>query len=32
MNDGDMVILECLKEHRARLSKTCAKVLTDHGQ
>jgi hypothetical protein len=32
MNDGDMVILACLKEHRAALSKTCAKVLTDHGQ
>jgi hypothetical protein len=32
MNDGDMVILGCLKQHRARLSKTCEKVLTDHGQ
>jgi hypothetical protein len=32
MNDGDTVILACLKEHRAALSKTCAKVLTDHGQ
>ena len=32
MNDGDMVILACLKEHRAALSKTCEKVLTDHGQ
>jgi hypothetical protein len=32
MNDGDMVILACLKEHRAALSKTCAKVLADHGQ
>jgi len=32
MNDGDMVVLACLKEHRAKLSKTCAKTLADHGQ
>jgi Cysteine rich repeat len=32
MNDGDTVILACLKQNRARLSKACAKVLTDHGQ
>jgi hypothetical protein len=32
MDQGDMVILGCLKQNRARLSKTCAKVLTDHGQ
>jgi hypothetical protein len=32
MNDGDQVILACLKEHRAKLSKACAKALTDHGQ
>jgi hypothetical protein len=32
MNDGDSVILACLKEHRAKLSKSCAKVLTDNGQ
>jgi len=32
MNDGDQVILACLKQHRARLSKACDKVLTDHGQ
>jgi len=32
MNEGDMVVLACLKEHRARLSKGCEKVLTDHGQ
>jgi hypothetical protein len=32
MNDGDMVILGCLKQNRARLSKACEKVLTDHGQ
>lgn len=32
MNDGDMAVLACLKQHRARLSKACEKVLTDHGQ
>jgi hypothetical protein len=32
MNDGDMVVLECLKEHRAKISKKCAKALAEHGQ
>jgi hypothetical protein len=32
MNDGDMAVLACLKQNRARLSKTCEKVLTEHGQ
>ncbi|MBI5129307.1 MAG: hypothetical protein HZA66_07675 [Rhodopseudomonas palustris] len=32
MDQGDGVILACLKQHRAKLSKTCAKVLTDNGQ
>jgi hypothetical protein len=32
MDEGDQVILACLKQNRARLSKTCAKVLADHGQ
>jgi hypothetical protein len=32
MDQGDTVILQCLKQHRERLSKTCAKVLADHGQ
>ena len=32
MNDGDMAVLSCLKQNRARLSKACEKVLTDHGQ
>jgi Cysteine rich repeat len=32
MNDGDTAVLACLKEHRARLSKACEKVLTEHGQ
>lgn len=32
MNDGDMVVLSCLKDNRARLGKACAKVLDDNGQ
>jgi len=32
MNDGDQVVLACLKQNRARLSKACAQVLTEHGQ
>jgi cysteine rich repeat protein len=32
MNDGDMVVLGCLKQHRARLSRACEKVLIDNGQ
>jgi hypothetical protein len=32
MNNGDGAVLACLKEHRARLTKACDKVLTDHGQ
>jgi hypothetical protein len=32
INDGDQIILACLKQNRARLSRTCAKVLADHGQ
>jgi hypothetical protein len=32
MNDGDMVVLACLKQNRARLSKGCLQVLVSHGQ
>jgi hypothetical protein len=32
MNDGDQVVLACLKQYRTRLSKACDKVLTEHGQ
>ena len=32
MNDGDSIVLACLKQHRARLSRACEKVLTDNGQ
>jgi hypothetical protein len=32
MNDGDQVVLACLQQNRARISKACQKVLTDHGR
>jgi len=32
MHENDQVVLACLKQNRARLSKACDKVLTDHGQ
>lgn len=32
MNEGDQIVLACLQQNRGRLSKACAKVLTDHGQ
>ena len=32
LNDGDQVVLACLKQNRARLSKACQQVLTRHGQ
>ena len=32
INDGDSAVLGCLKQHRARLSKACDKILTDNGQ
>jgi Cysteine rich repeat len=32
MNDGDQVVLACLKQNRAKISKACDKVLTEHGQ
>lgn len=32
MNDGDAVVLSCLKENRSKLSKACAKVLADNNQ
>jgi hypothetical protein len=32
INDGDQIVLACLQQNRARLSKACAKVLADHGQ
>jgi len=32
MNEGDLVVLACLQQHRAAISAACNKVLTDHGQ
>jgi hypothetical protein len=32
VNQGDLAILGCLKERRARISRACDKVLKDHGQ
>ena len=32
MNDGDQVVLGCLKQNRAKLSKACQQTLTSHGQ
>lgn len=32
MNESDGAILNCLQQHRAKLSAKCAKVLTDNGQ
>jgi hypothetical protein len=32
MNDGDMVVLACLKQNRSRISKACQQVLASHGQ
>ena len=32
MNDGDQVILACLKQNRAKISKPCQQMLASHGQ
>ena len=32
LSDGDMVVLACLKQNRARLSKGCLAELVSHGQ
>jgi hypothetical protein len=32
INDGDMAILGCLKENRAKLRPACIKQLQEHGQ
>ena len=32
MNDGDMVVLACLQQNRARISKGCQQVLVSHGR
>ena len=32
MDQGDLVILSCLKENRPKLTKACNQVLVSHGQ
>jgi hypothetical protein len=32
INDGDMAILDCLKQNRAKLRPVCVKHLQDNGQ
>lgn len=32
MDQGDLVVLSCLKENRPKLTSTCNKVLLSHGQ
>jgi Cysteine rich repeat len=32
MNSGDSAVLACLQQNRARISRACDKVLTEHGQ
>ena len=32
INDGDQIVLACLKQNRARLSKACQRCWPSHGQ
>jgi hypothetical protein len=32
MNDGDQIVLACLKQNRSKISKACQQTLTSHGQ
>jgi hypothetical protein len=32
MNDGDLMVLSCLQQNRAKLTKACNQVLVNHGQ
>jgi hypothetical protein len=32
MDQGDFTILACLQQNRAKLTKACNQVLTNHGQ
>ena len=32
MNDGDQIVLACLQQNRARLSKACQQTLASHGR
>jgi hypothetical protein len=32
MQEGDQIVLACLKQNRARISKACQAMLASHGQ
>jgi hypothetical protein len=32
LDQGDMAVLACLQQHRAKLSKICSKTLADNGR
>jgi hypothetical protein len=32
LNQGDLAVLGCLQQVRAKLTASCQRVLTDHGQ
>ena len=32
MQDGDQIVLACLKQNRARISKACQQTLAAHGR
>lgn len=32
MQEGDQIVLACLKENRAKISKACQQMLASHGQ
>jgi hypothetical protein len=32
MNEPDLTVLSCLQQNRAKLTKACDQVLTNHGQ
>jgi hypothetical protein len=32
MQDGDQIVLACLKQNRAKISKGCQQMLASHGQ
>ena len=32
MDSGDQIILACLKQNRAKISKACQQMLASHGQ
>jgi hypothetical protein len=32
MNGGDQIVLACLQQNRARISKACQQIMASHGQ